>query len=349
MNHRLILLTTALVTATPAFAQLPIGKPILAQSPSRLTIEPVDAKRIERLDPIISRYNDRIDTAFKGEPLLKKMMEQELQTIAAQKDSTARKSMILAYQRKYGARYQQILARNNVSLATMAREMSAAAPELRFNVRNGIGLSAGLAAPSKSQTFTTQSTGGLPALAPTEVRTLSGNDYRFISDRSCTNIAGGEVTRSGGFITATANATVAGGCRSTGSYEYEFAVAPDQLVDVDLTFGLSGETFAIGILGGAFALSFGEVSVFKITSDNRRGLFDDSPSTVVSCRSMALVLMSDADECEIDNEHQQVTISEPGRYLIRTRNNTSTLGVMGGGSSESKLRRLRATLTFRPQ
>ncbi|MFZ1743412.1 MAG: hypothetical protein WAT93_11180 [Pontixanthobacter sp.] len=361
MNKFCLPISVALIASlasTPAFGQTPIRKPSLQRATTAtatpdLEVRAISPDAMRRLDPIKQRYDLQITQAFKDNPSLKAAMEADLKAVDQQKDPARKRQMIAAYQRKFGPQYQQLLAEGNVSLSAMARDFGSALPEINFSVSKGLTLIALPKAGASLGSATTQSTGTSSSLtrAPTEVRTITGPDYQFRRDGNCFAVSGSEVVHSGGYLKASATALEAGECFANGSLAYEFTVSEGQQVEVVLTYDLVSDSTSVGLLGFASSRASSGVTLLKGTIIGRTDDFPGSLSDILSCDSFAPLLMADARDCDVENARRTITITSPGNYVLRSRSNVFVLagGVVAGTSGTGEVKKLRATLTFRPK
>lgn len=341
----LALLTLTPLLAMPMKAQAQVNTSRLQTS----SIKKFDPAKLNQLNAINQRYDQRILGAFKGKEALKSTMEAELNAIKLEQDAEKRSVMIKAYQAKHGAAYKAMLRDNQINMADMAREMTAAVPDMTFRVVDGLKVVGVSKTEESDQAISTSSRPqeNLPPSTPAlRVKNLTTEDYVIEKTLQCPNDAGNEIAVSGGYMTNKANAGAIGNCGNIGTYTYKFNQAHNELTEVAVTFDMQGNTEAIGVLGSSSSQSTVSLTLFKGGIYDRGSLYHSK----IRCSSYAPVLWSDEDLCNSATANLRQLLLESGDYTLQVKTETYAISHLSpGAKAEARIKKLRTTITSHPR
>jgi hypothetical protein len=348
----LILAPASLLAQTPS-SQLKTAQTNLVRNANLQPL--ITARQLEQIKAITSRDDEKILTSFKGREALKSTLQSELKVIDNEADPVKKSALIKAYQLKHAAAYKQVMATARVDMAVMARDLSAAVPDMEFRVIDGIGLKGVMKKTSSppatsSGTSTLKSTSAsAPALVPAKtVKALGGSDYTITKDLGCGAVSGSDISVSGGYMTNKAFAAVLGGCTNDGRYKYEFAMPSSQKGKVEMTFDLEAKVFAVGVLGSAGSSASSSIYV---SGDDHHELGFDSDDSYISCSVFAPILWAASETCELENGRITATLTQADTYNISASTHTFTIAaaIVAATTAEARIKKLRTTITLEPK
>jgi hypothetical protein len=354
--HLTIALLTALISQA-SWALEPVNTTLIKPEGLELKIKP---EQLARIKSISADLDVQIKNAFKGEEALQNEMQAELDKIVKMTDETAKMAAVTAYQNKYKSRYQAVLAKGKINLADVATRLNREVPEMEFTLNPNLTIKGNLkkisadkfSADAPTAKATIQSTTPQPAPAQTTtVKNLVTADYIIDKELGCGGGVGSEIAISGGYMTNKSIAIVAGDCNNRGSYNHTFEVLAGTKVNVKVTYDLTGYSTAMAtsLVGLGFSRSEAGVSVRGLSGDGQRDhVIYDREYSSISCAAFAFTLWPNIETCEVLGGFIDANITRRGSYKIQAFTNTSQGALSGGSYAESRIKKLRVTLTTSP-
>lgn len=349
-KHALLMAAILSISTPAALALDSANAAIIKPAGLELKIKP---EQLARIKTIGADLDLQIKNAFKGEEVLQNEMQAELEKIVKITDETAKLAAITAYQNKYKSRYQAVLAKGKINLADVAAQFNASVPEVEFVLTPNMTIKGILkkvtaekfSAPPPTTTATIASNNS----QNTTVKELVSQDYSISKNFGCGQGPGNEIAVSGGYMTNISN-TVASrleGCENEGAYLYTIYVPPSGSVNVKATYTLTGSVSAVAIGGAAHSHTGAQVKIIPETLAYR-GL-SESDKVFMYCSTIATFFWASAEECEvpagfIDQSYQELAGSH---YQFIASTWTKQGAAMGRASGESRIKKLRVTVTTR--
>lgn len=272
---------------------------------------------------IMNRVDEKIKAAFKGQEALEAAMTRELQAISAMRDPAQQKTAGAAYRSKHLDSYRKILNRAGVDIPSVAREIQGVAR--RFNVS---------ATQDQQLVGTFIHTSSTRLAAPSRT-SREIDEFVDARERSCANIAGGEVTVTSSTIAAGSNAVVAGGCESSGTKSAAVEVpAGARSAHLSASADLFADALVVGI-GGSASASAG--AFFRVD--------ESAQQSGVSIIAIAPILWVASEEESLDSSSINVEVAPGSNRTVRFHAHSLVFAAIGGGGSSATTKRIKASLT----
>lgn len=351
--HLIIVLLTALFSQA-SLALEGVNTKIVKPEGMELNIKP---EQMARIKAISADLDVQIKNAFKGEEALQKEMQAELDKINKITDLNTKRTTITAYQNKYQSRYQAVLAKGKINLADVATKLNSAVPEMEFMLSPNMTFQGKLkkisavkfSSPAPTAKATTQSTKPQPAPTQATVKNLVSSDYYIDKKPDCDGITGNEIAVSGGYMTNKAHAIGLGGCENLGEYIYPFTVLPNQKVVFEATYDMAVYVLASTLGGSSYASSHIQLTT---AGGIQYVHLEDYPASrgvnFISKSVFSLAYWPVYDEREQLGGVLKATITTPGVYEFIAGTYTKPIAIDGGSYAESRIKKLRVTLTTSP-
>jgi hypothetical protein len=263
--------------------------------------------------------DQKIKTAFRGQEELQATMTRELEAISAMRDRAQQKNAAENYRAKHLDAYKKILTRAGVDMSAIAREIQGVVPRLNVSA-------------TQDQIVATYIELTSPrSIAPSST-SRAIDDFVESRERSCANLAGGDVKFTSTSIVTDASAAVAGGCETTGQKNAAVEVpAGAEAVRLDASADLEVEALAVGVVGGATAWAYASFGA-------------GNQSSAISVYTFAPFLWVSSEDKSLNGSSINLQVAPGSTRTLSFYTTTSFLAAfIGGGSGKATVKRINAS------
>lgn len=308
----------AIVTAAPI--ALLIATPAAAQKrPDPTTLTKDQAAKIT----LLFRDTDRrIAEALKGDEKLRAALEADIKQVGAVKDLKARAAAASAYQAKHAAAYRGVLAKANIDISALAKQLMAIAPSMKLVVKDGLTMT--------GQSTTTSEPMPLPPPLP-GAKTITADDWTVHREPGCGGIGASHVSFDYGRIYTYSVAGFVGGCMNTGTLTFPYRVESGVRATVAINVDFEGGVFAAAVAGGGVSTASN-----KIFNESTGGFF------VKECFAVAPLLWVSSARCDVDNVRLSYSTDGAGDRALFLSTFTSSIAALAIGTNADSMIKLRS-------